>query len=110
LRQNYTAYIRNKFDKEIIKNYSHTKKKVKAFKKMKLFGFFTIIGFSNAEVPDNVCVKNGEVVSCFAPRAAGLDNSPSSNIRSTEKVELMRTHFSTMTLSINSIIFNFEKL
>ena len=47
---------------------------------MKLFGFFTIIGFSNAEVPDNVCVKNGEVVSCFAPRGAGLDNSPSSNI------------------------------
>ena len=49
---------------------------------MKLFGLFTIIGFSAADdIPDDVCVRDGEVVPCLAVRGAGgFPNSPSSDI------------------------------
>jgi len=53
---------------------------------MKIVGLFSVFGFSNAsdipgDIPDDVCVKNGAIVSCMQPRgAAGLDSSPSSDI------------------------------
>jgi len=52
---------------------------------MKIFELFSVFGFSEdltaGDIPDNACVKNGEIVSCIQPRGtAGLESSPSSTI------------------------------